>query len=138
MDKPVLDHLFEPFFTTKGDGHGTGLGLATVYGITHPNNGFINVYSEPGKGPPFRIYLPRHVVAATPQPVAVSSCPVTRPTSSLTAAFWTKEWTSCANPSPVKNWRARYARCWTDPRRADGAATIASIATWLAARLGRS
>jgi PAS domain S-box-containing protein len=86
MDKETLQRIFEPFFSTKEVGKGTGLGLAVVYGIIKQHDGFITVYSEPGQGSTFRIYLPLTSAAARQEAGAEQERPIAGGTETILLA----------------------------------------------------
>ncbi len=80
MDAKTLEHVFEPFFTTKAPGKGTGLGLSTVYGIVQQSGGFVDVWSKPGQGARFDVYLPpaRESAPVLPPPKPATLPPAAR------------------------------------------------------------
>jgi len=86
MDADTLSHVFEPFFTTKETAKGSGMGLATVYGIVQQSGGHIWVYSEPGRGSTFKVYLPRIEEIAEPASKAKTPAPTIRGTETILVA----------------------------------------------------
>jgi CheY-like chemotaxis protein len=86
MDEEAKQKIFEPFFTTKEVGRGTGLGMAIIYGIIKQHKGYINVYSQVGKGTTFKVYLPVHGGLVEQREIAMAASPVMRGNETILVA----------------------------------------------------